>query len=293
MSSVTLERARASFEERRAGRGALQEGPEPSSAEAWAQRAWACFRAYDAEEGYRAAARGAAQFPQDVGCLDALLLLSYWTARFEEMLPRCEQRIARKSKSESFDLTAWHNFQAKALLHLERYAEGLSVIDHALPLERSPVNLSVKAWLYDTLKLPALARDTFYQVIWDTQSKVDANTKEVLVWNERSFALLYLRRFDESLEAADMALSIQPGYFIGYKNKGRALVALKEYEEARGWLQLALECQPRWGEAAFYLAKAHAGRKDTDAARAALALLPALSPYFAALAAEELSLRLG
>ncbi|HEX5548460.1 MAG TPA: tetratricopeptide repeat protein, partial [Ktedonobacterales bacterium] len=68
----------------------------------------------------------------------------------------------------------------------------------------------------------------------------------VQAWNEKAWALLDLRRYDESISAAEQAIALDPKQASAWNNKGAALSGLKRDEEALACYEQALNLYPKY-----------------------------------------------
>lgn len=69
--------------------------------------------------------------------------------------------------------------------------------------------------------------------------------ENVQAWNEKAWALLDLRRYKESINAADQAIALDPRYAWAWNNKGAALGRLERTEEALACYEQALALDPK------------------------------------------------
>jgi tetratricopeptide (TPR) repeat protein len=263
----------------------------PTSADEHASQARALCDAFSFEEAHAAALLGLALAPHHAACLRLAVESGLTASCFEKALSLLETQAEDVAGDDSWPRDLRFHCAAHALLHLGRPEEGLAAIDKALSLQRRPEHFGLKGWLYDALKLAPLGRDSYYKVLWDTQAQADAGSKDPMLWQRRSFSCLQLKKYDEAIEDAETGLALSPHECEGYKNKGRALFGLKEYEEAEGWLGLALLCRPRWGEASFWLAHTLVKRGNLDAAREQVRLLSLASRNYDTIAADDAVLK--
>jgi protein O-GlcNAc transferase len=94
--------------------------------------------------------------------------------------------------------------------------------------------------------------------------------------NNQAWALLDLGRFDESIAAADKAITIAPSYFWPWNNKGVALAGLKRYEEALACYEQAIALKPRhfkiWRNKAYALQSLERSGDALEAAEISIGL---------------------
>ena len=171
----------------------------------------------------------------------------------------------------------WWQWQAYALGQLQRYDDMLHASIRALELDATDTS----AWKYkgealEALKrsdeaawLPMSRRFPLIPPIWThgvIASIISPNSTAIMTcstpvtspWRtilvtpmcgtKRATRSATSDRLEESLAAFEQATTIDPDYAVGWQNQGRALVALKRYDEALAASERVIALQPGTGD---------------------------------------------
>lgn len=99
--------------------------------------------------------------------------------------------------------------------------------------------------------------------------KLDPNL--AIAWNTKSYILITLERYTESLEAADAAIRNNPEAANAWDNRGSSLLKLKRTDEALAAFEKARELDPTADEPLYNLACLFATKGDKERALSCLA----------------------
>jgi tetratricopeptide (TPR) repeat protein len=117
----------------------------------------------------------------------------------------------------------------KGTLSIEDYHSGRERLEKVAKMEESLKTAEPKA----AAKLENKIRKQLQSAAADFKSSVRNDPALYHSWSELGFALRKLGRFDESLEAYDKALSIEPNFGPAIEYRAEAYLGLNRIEEAK------------------------------------------------------------
>ena len=167
------------------------------------------------------------------------------TGQIEEAIASYERALA----SNPNDANAWKN-QGILLEKLGQDEQALTSYNKALQIDpKSSLTLVNQCATLNRLENYKEALTACENALSGDGVWGDASSDRA--WNQRSRALLGLREYQQALASVDRAININPNFAEAWNNKSAILWHLQKYQDAQQAVEQALEFKPKYSQAWF------------------------------------------